>query len=899
MYSSLRYSYSILLTVIVLLCSQNIFAQNQSDLDGLVSKVNSVNEKLPKEFLHLHVDRPYYNLGDTLWFKVYLLKEHDFVGAESGIVYVEVVREDGVVAKRVKVHVEGGLTWGQVPLTADEFEQGAHVLRTYSKYQLNFGKEKVYTYPFYVGAARANKIELAKNKATAKASDSKEDVALNTVNQALNYDVQFLPEGGNLVNGLQSNVAVKAVGSSGKGVKVSGDIYNSKGDEVASFITNDLGVGVISLQPEANEVYTAKIKQGDRVVGEYQLPKVQEEGTAIMVINRKGYNKIDVYIQGTKNKVGKYFLVARSRGVVGYAAIVELDNRLLSKLSIPKDGFATGIIQVSLLDINKRPLNERLAFVDHDDELKINIVSHKESYSKKDSVSLNILVTNKDNQPVEASLSIAVTDEGQVKIDSNGRSIRSDFLLASQLLGEVENPGHYLSDSESAWSDLDLLLLSQGWTGYRWEEFPAIDKELEYPLEKGLEVKGRVVNGVGKPQEGRDVVLVSSNPVLSKTTATDKSGRFMFDEFPPMETVAFVVQSTNSKGKRFNVGVEVDEFDFPVFDVDKKKFEEIDKAEYAELSSAIDPRDPEDEAYNVFDEGVALKAVEVIGKKIVKGSRNLNGDGNSDQALNEKDLLLENNKSLLDLLKEKIKGFQFDPNLMWFKINDRPIKFIFDGVNYSGLGMGQLNNDPLDAIMEMSKQSPTSRVFEYSEDSGQIVATGYADAKTNTRAKLRTFLDQTLNFRQDNYYEIEGVLNGYRANDLKGVEILYNDKYNQKYNQVHAEFPNDPFAYIEITTRAGTGAKRKSVPGIYYFRPMPFSWPKDFYSPKYKTATKQELKDRRPTLFWAPSIITDETGKAQVSFYTSDMPGTYQIKVEGADMKGLIGESTQKVLVEE
>ena len=88
-------------------------------------------------------------------------------------------------------------------------------------------------------------------------------------------------------------------------------------------------------------------------------------------------------------------------------------------------------------------LNERITFIDHGDNLKINVSANKAFYKTRDSVSLNIRVTDNKDLPVSGNLSLAVTDDGQVKSNQYDENILSRFLLTSDLKGYVEEPGYY------------------------------------------------------------------------------------------------------------------------------------------------------------------------------------------------------------------------------------------------------------------------------------------------------------------------------------------------------------------------------------------------------------------------------------------------------------------------
>jgi len=66
-----------------------------------------------------------------------------------------------------------------------------------------------------------------------------------------NFDLQFFPEGGNLVQGIQSKVAFKIVDQSGKGIDCKGSVVNKNNDTVATFQTFKFGIGNFDLHLRA------------------------------------------------------------------------------------------------------------------------------------------------------------------------------------------------------------------------------------------------------------------------------------------------------------------------------------------------------------------------------------------------------------------------------------------------------------------------------------------------------------------------------------------------------------------------------------------------------------------------------------------------------------------------
>lgn len=66
---------------------------------------------------------------------------------------------------------------------------------------------------------------------------------------------------------------------------------------------------------------------------------------------------------------------------------------------------------------------------------------------------------------------------------------------------------------------------------------------------------------------------------------------------------------------------------------------------------------------------------------------------------------------------------------------------------------------------------------------------------------------------------------------------------------------------------------------------------REFYSPVYKTEQQalSRLPDFRNLLYWCPNVQTDNSGQANVEFYTSDMKGKYVAVLQGMDEAGYAG----------
>jgi hypothetical protein len=302
-----------------------------------------------------------------------------------------------------------------------------------------------------------------------------------------------------------------------------------------------------------------------------------------------------------------------------------------------------------------------------------------------------------------------------------------------------------------------------------------------------------------------------------------------------------------------NVKIEMDEFNPPAF----KRFP-VTTPWYMNTDSVVlnnsRSRATEEKALsNYKGEGNMLKEAVIKAKKIVPGSRNLNGPGEADQVIGEEELVKADKMTLEELLVKKVKGFfVFGPGV--YSINRKEVRLIFDGYNIDYFYNGE---------------SIADRAF---------------------------FMNTYMNY--------------FTAEDIIGIEVMDNLKYSANYN---VEFlnsggikamrarpaPDAKIAYLEITTRSKKGPFMQVTPGTYLFKTLPFTLAKQFYSPKYTVKSKATAvgTDLRSTIFWDANVVTDKDGLATVSFYSADKAADYSVILEGTNMNGQLGYKKYKISV--
>ena len=126
--------------------------------ETLIKKLSDYNEEHPKEKVHLHLDKPYYAIGDNIWFKAYVTDNStNQLSKISNILYVELINENDSVKRQVKLPMESGLSWGDFKLT-DTLPEGNYRIRAYTQWMRNAGPDFFFDKTIKIGNAWANKV---------------------------------------------------------------------------------------------------------------------------------------------------------------------------------------------------------------------------------------------------------------------------------------------------------------------------------------------------------------------------------------------------------------------------------------------------------------------------------------------------------------------------------------------------------------------------------------------------------------------------------------------------------------------------------------------------------------------------------------------------------------------
>ncbi|MGB3946683.1 MAG: MG2 domain-containing protein [Bacteroidia bacterium] len=351
--------------------------------------------------------------------------------------------------------------------------------------------------------------------------------------------LQLLPEGGDLVSGLQSKVAFRALNEFDKPADIEGVVVNKQGKTVAAFSSYHQGMGAFDFTPQANENYTVKITRPENINETYSLPEVLTRGYVMNVDNSK---KGEIALTISTTETEELSVVAQVRNKIYYASSVAT-KKGTNKLVFPTAEFPIGVAQITLFDSKGIERAERLAFVNKDKQLSISVQTEKEKYLPREKVKMSISVKDERGIPMPANLSMAVVNDQFLSFaDDKSGNVLSQLLLQQDINEKIEEPAFYF-DKKEAKADLalDYLLMTAGWRHFKWEQIIEQDgfPQIAYAGERAI-VAGKVLDATS----GKIISNASIKVANGVEYKTDENGKFIFNKLD-LTTPSLLTYSAN------------------------------------------------------------------------------------------------------------------------------------------------------------------------------------------------------------------------------------------------------------------------------------------------------------------------------------------------------------------
>ncbi len=487
------------------------------------SMIKIYAEEIPQQKAYMHFDKGVYRAGETVWFKAYVFAGYQ-PATNSKNFFAELIDKDGSILQRKIYPMVESSTAGSFDLP-DNTPAGHFIVRGYTTWMLNFDTSFIFQRTIdVVNRAGTAVPEKSASIAPVKTGTSATPATTRTVN------MQLFPEGGDLVNDIESVVAFKANDNNGEPVFVGGNVVNSKGETVVSFKAEHDGMGEFTFTPAVNETYTAQWK--DDKGGEHStpFPLAKKEGVVLSVAS-VGKKKIYI-VRRSVNAPPEYqnlIVEAHVAQELVYRAKVPLINTNINSGNINVENLPAGILQLTVFSQKWEPLAERIVMVNNDNytfDVKFRPTESNFNIRAKSAFEIST------GDTLLSNLSVSVTDAA-IANKSNADNLISRMLLTGDIKGYVANPAYYFSNtSDTVTHHLDLVMLTHGWRRFKWADIANAKRPvLKFPKDDYLSLNAKVFGITPYNPLRRDEQLVA---IL---TAKDSTKKFL--EMPKTGTDVF------------------------------------------------------------------------------------------------------------------------------------------------------------------------------------------------------------------------------------------------------------------------------------------------------------------------------------------------------------------------
>jgi hypothetical protein len=432
----------------------SIFEKGQAQVYD--STLTIYEEQYPHEKMHIQFDRTMYNVGETMFYKLYILTGMEWSDLSKNV-YLVWYDHNGAFLKETVAPLFQSSAKGSFEIPGNYKGDFLHV-KAYTRWMLN--DDSVFMYERNIPI---NQSVVTKPKSISKTK------------------VEVFPESGELVNEIYSKVAFKATNTSGKPVFIKGFLVNSKNKVLDTLRVAHDGMGVLKLKPIAGETYQLNWTDENSQKGITPMVSVKKSGVVLSVTmdSEKAYAQVERTLDVPSNFKKMRLLVHQNQHLF-YTVAFKGEDRLVQKASLPIEEMPTGIVQFSLFTEDWLPIAERIMMVNNRlHEFNAQVSIQIANVNKRGKNVLELLV--KDT--TAANMSISITDASIVMTEQ--QTIYSDFLLSNDIRGRVYNPAYYFSsDADSVAAHLDLVMLTNGWRKFDWNKIKnGVLPTLQYPAE--------------------------------------------------------------------------------------------------------------------------------------------------------------------------------------------------------------------------------------------------------------------------------------------------------------------------------------------------------------------------------------------------------------------------------
>ena len=861
------------ITTLFILCTANVYAQSSDTIFSRYFRyAQNFADAYPREKVSLHLDNASYYLGDTIWFKAYVVTaEQNLPTTISKPLYVELLDQLGNVVERQIIQLTDGEGTGQIILN-NTFFTGYYEMRAYTKWMLAFDNPSCFSRVLPVYRKRLSDEETPRSIATYRMDASMKQ---RPKDKEKKFTVRFFPEGGQLVKGISSIVAFEATSRDKGAADVEGTVVLPSGEELAHIRSLHDGMGYFEYKPE-EKAGVAKIDYEGSTY-QFDLPEALPQGYVLRIDNRR--EMLDITVARSSQAMKDTLAVfVSSQGRPYKCMTLDFEDELNCQFLISTKELPPGVQQISLVNLKGETLCERFCYVMPRSSMLLACKTDHALYRPFEPVTCRIKVRDHLNRPVQANLSVSIRNGVESDFREYDHSIYTDLLLVSDLKGYIHQPGFYFENqSAERFKMLDVLLLVRGWRKYDLSRLIGKRPFLpRYLPETSLTLYGQVESYFGKALRNVGVSILARRDSVSIAgmTKTDSLGYFSAPVDGFSGSMDALIQTRN-EGKKWNKQAVVKLFRNFEPSLRKLDYYELNP-EWKETGDLKQLLDTLDIAYkdsvfgpdhHLLDEVVVnAKRLNLLLKQTERFEKEILGYYNITQVVDKMRDKGEAVYNLPMLLKELNPNFRLSDSLSLHYNNSR-VLFIVNG--------GVLSYGKTDYVLDKDVDAIKSIMLYYDQAGGESV---FVMNKQSNRVTKFT----ANNFWSGRWQD--GDLSDLPLQDAigadSGPDALWGEK--DRKTMKKGPFQKSSVVVCSITTIDDWDPNKtyKARRGIRHTYIQGYNEPLEFYSPAYPDGAPLYTEDSRRTLYWNPNVKTNKKGEVVIQCYNSDNSAPLIINVE-------------------
>ncbi len=431
--------------------------------------------QLNREYVHLHLNKTKIAPKENIWFSAYVYDlRTNLPNPTTTNLNVALFNEDGQQIDYKTIFINNGFGNGYFSLTEKKLSPGSYYILASTNYMKNFREDLTFIQDFQL---LGNKEEKSRDK------------------QKIKYDLQFLPESGHLLANVANNVGVKLIDQNGKGVFFyNAQILNNNDEKINSFKSNKFGISKFIINPKVSETYKIQLKTeyGDTIQKNLQKP---DSKGLILKTNNFLTDQLALSLETNKESLPtirnkNYFLtITQNQHIKGIQ--LQFNHSTTYNTIINREELFPGTNTITVFNENFQPILERLIFN------PIHIKRKSITAEISDSLIDSLVVKIHSEQQIDTIQRMSIsTLPAKTKSYAPSHNMLSSFFLKPYISSTIEEGSYYFKNANERRKlfDLDLLLLTQGWSSYNWKNVFNFKPKENFQHEIGFTLSGKLLD---------------------------------------------------------------------------------------------------------------------------------------------------------------------------------------------------------------------------------------------------------------------------------------------------------------------------------------------------------------------------------------------------------------------